>query len=141
MRAREEGLIRFIGVTGHDWSQIEQAVLSGHFDTVLCWYNCAMKEPETTVFPAAQIHNTGVVVMNASRNERLLKNTGAPAPAQFYRYVLNHGAVATTVMGLRDGVLFEKVAAGLSKRVTLAPEEQDALEAYGARRRAAGALE
>ena len=141
LRAREEGLIRFIGVTGHDWPQIEQAILSGHFDTVLCWYNCAMKEPETTVFPAAKTYNTGVIVMNASRNERLLKDTGAPAPTQLYRYVLNHGAVATTIMGLRNGVLFEKVAAGLSERVTLAPEERDALEAYGAKRRATGALE
>ena len=46
--------MRFIGVTGHDWVQVEQAVRTGHFDTVLCWYNCAMKEPEETVFPAAQ---------------------------------------------------------------------------------------
>ena len=64
-KAREEGLIRFIGVTGHDWEQIGQAVATGFFDTVLCWYNCAMKEPESTVFPAARKHNTGVVIMNA----------------------------------------------------------------------------
>ena len=141
LRAREEGLIRFIGVTGHDWLQIEQAVLSGHFDTVLCWYNCAMKEPETTVFPAAQTHDTGVVIMNASRNERLLKGPDAPAPTQFYRYVLNHSAVATTVMGLRHGVLFDEVAAGLSEYVALTREEQHTLEAYGAKRRTAGLLE
>ena len=100
-----------------------------------------MKEPETTVFPAAQTHDTGVVIMNASRNERLLKGPDAPAPTQFYRYVLNHDAVATTVMGLRNGVRFEEVATGLSERVTLSPEEQDALETYGAEQRAAGALE
>ena len=117
LRARAEGLIRFVGVTGHDWPQIEQAVLSGHFDTVLCWYNCAMKEPEATVFPAA------------------------PAPVQFYRYVLNHGVVATTLMGLRNGDLFEEDGAGLCERVTLSREEQYALETYGAERRAAGALE
>ena len=125
----------------NDAAQIEQAVLSGHFDTVLCWYNCAMKEPEATVFPAAQTHNTGVVIMNASRNERLLKGPDAPTPVQFYRYVLNHDAVATTVMGLRNGDLFEEVGAGLCERVTLSREEQYALETYGAERRAAGALE
>ncbi|MDP6698426.1 MAG: aldo/keto reductase [Candidatus Latescibacteria bacterium] len=141
LRARAEGLIRYVGVTGHDWPQIEQAVLSGHFDTVLCWYNCAMKEPEATIFPAAQAHNTGVVIMNASRNERLLKGPDAPTPVQFYRYVLNHGAVATTVMGLRNGDLFEEVAAGLCERVTLSRAERYALETYGAERRAAGALE
>ena len=76
-----------------------------------------------------------------SRNESLLKGPDAPAPVQFYRYVLNHGVVATTVMGLRNGDLFEEVAAGLCERVTLSREEQYALETYGAERRAAGALE
>jgi len=45
------------------------------------------------------------------------------------------------VTSLQNGVLFDEVAAGLSERITLSPEEQDALEAYGAERRAAGALE
>ena len=29
-------------------------------------YNCALREAEDTVFKAAQEHNTGVVIMNAS---------------------------------------------------------------------------
>ena len=140
-QAREEGLVRFIGVTGHDWVQVEQAVRTGHFDTVLCWYNCAMKEPEETVFPAAQASNTGVVIMNASRNEKLLKGPDAPAPEQFYRYVLSHDAVHTTVMGLRSVDLFARVAAGLSERETIAPQERAELEAYGAEQRAAGVLD
>lgn len=140
-QAREEGLVRFIGVTGHDWGQVEQAVRTGHFDTVLCWYNCAMKEPEETVFPAAQASNTGVVIMNASRNEKLLNGPDAPAPEQFYRYVLSHDAVHTTVMGLRSVDLFARVASGLSERETITPQERAELEAYGAKQRAAGALD
>lgn len=140
-QAREEGLVRFIGVTGHDWVQVEQAVRSGHFDTVLCWYNCAMKEPEETVFPAAQAADTGVVIMNASRNERLLNGPGAPAPEQFYRYVLSHRAVHTTIMGLRNVDLFAQVAASLAERETLTAQEQVELESYGTQRRAAGELD
>lgn len=140
-QAREEGLVRFIGVTGHDWVQVGQAVRTGHFDTVLCWYNCAMKEPEETVFPAAQAANMGVVIMNASRNEKLLKGPGAPAPEQFYRYVLSHDAVHTTVMGLRSVDLFARVAASLAERETITPQERAELEVYGAQQRAAGALE
>eukprot|EP01046_Picozoa_sp_COSAG06_P034290 COSAG06_NODE_3581_length_5158_cov_1.957304_4_plen_52_part_00 len=34
-------------------------------------YNCALREAEQTVFLEAKRHNTGVVVMNASRNDRL----------------------------------------------------------------------
>ena len=141
LKAREEGLLGYIGVTGHDWPQIQQAVDTGHFDTVLCWYNCAMKEPEKSVFVAAQAHNTGVVIMNAGRNDRLFKGPQAPAPEQFYRYVLDHEAVALTIMGLRDVPRFVHVAAALAQRTGLGLDERQVLEHYGAERRAAGDLE
>ena len=139
-KAREEGLIRFIGVTGHDWEQIQQAVATGFFDTVLCWYNCAMKEPEETVLPEARKHNTGVVIMNASRNDKLFDGDGAPAEEQFYRYVLGHESVNLTVMGLRNVPRFRRIASALSDRDALTPAERDEIEAYGARMRADGRL-
>lgn len=139
-RAREKGLIRFIGVTGHDWVQMQKAIATGHFDTVLCWYNCAMREPEDTIFSEARIHNTGVVVMNASRNDKLFSGPDAPPPEQFYRYVLNRDDVHITVMGLRNVDIFCRVASALSERVTLTPQEKTSLEAYGAQMRASGKL-
>jgi aryl-alcohol dehydrogenase-like predicted oxidoreductase len=140
LQARQEGLLRYIGVTGHDWPQIQQAVDTGLFDTVLCWYNCAMKEPEDSVFAAAQPHNTGVVIMNAGRNDKLFKGPDAPAPEQFYRYVLSHQAVHLTIMGLRDVPRFVQVAAALAERAGLEEDEKTALETYGATRRAGGDL-
>ncbi len=139
-KAREEGLIRFIGVTGHDWEQIQQAVATGFFDTVLCWYNCAMKEPEETVLPEARKYNTGVVIMNASRNDKLFDGEGAPAEEQFYRYVLSHESVGLTIMGLRDVSRFRRIALALSDRETLTSEEKAEIEAYGAQMRADGRL-
>ena len=139
-KARDEGLIRFIGVTGHDWLEIQHAVDTGYFDTVLCWYNCAMKTPEDTVFPAADKHNTGVVIMNASRNDRLFGDADAPSPEQFYRYVLSHKSVHLTIMGLRDVERFHRIAEALSEQETLTSEEQADLEKYGARRLEEGAL-
>ena len=100
-----------------------------------------MKEPEETVFPAAQACNTGVVIMYASRNERLLGGSEGHSPAQFYRYVLNHDAVHTTIMGLRNVNLFAEVASGLSERVVQTSQERIECEAYGAQLRAAGKLE
>jgi len=135
-KAQEEGLIRFIGVTGHDWIQVQKAVGTGFFDTVLCWYNCAMREPENTVFIEAHSHNVGVVVMNATRNDKLLSDPGAPPLEQFYRYVLSHEAVHITAMGLRDAERFCRVASALSERVMLTAEEKAELEAYGLRMRA-----
>ena len=139
-KAREEGLVRFIGVTGHDWIQVQQAVATGLFDTVLCWFNCAMKEPEDTVFPEARANNTGVVIMNASRNDKLFVGPDAPPPEQFYRYVLSHEAVCTTIMGLRDVARFQEIASALATRITLTPEETARIEAYGAEMRASGKL-
>lgn len=139
-RAREQGFIRFIGVTGHDWEQIEHAVSTGLFDTVLCWYNCAMKEPEDGVFPAAGAHDTGIVIMNAGRNDKLFLAPGAPAPELFYRYVLSNASVHLTVMGLRDVARFVQVASALAQRVTIDAEERRALEEHGTAMRAAGKL-
>jgi aryl-alcohol dehydrogenase-like predicted oxidoreductase len=140
LEAREQGLVRFIGVTGHDWAEVAAAVATGLFDTVLCWYNCAMKEPEELLFPQAAAQQCGVVIMNATRTDRLLSPENVPAPEDFYRYVLSHPAVSLTVMGLRDLARFQRVAQALAERATLELPERKQLEAYGAQMRASGAL-
>ena len=139
-RARDQGLIRFIGLSGHDWTQVREGVATGQFDTVLCWYNCAMKKAEETVFPAAHTHDTGVVIMNAGNNDRLFLEPGSPAPEQFYRYVLANPFVHLTIMGLRDVPRFVRVAAALAERDRATDEERGALEEFGATMLAAGKL-
>ena len=140
IKAREQGLVRYIGVTGHVWPEIAKAVGTGLFDTVLCWYNAAYREAEDTVFAQAAAHDSGVIIMNATRNDKLF-GPDAPPTADFYRYVLSHDAVDVTIIGLRNVELFRQVALALAWRDTLSPDERAALEAYGASRRAAGALE
>lgn len=139
--AREQGLVRYIGVTGHEWAEVAQAVATGLFDTVLCWYNCAMQEPEELLFPQADAQGTGVVIMNATRTDKLFSADGDPAVDDFYRYVLGHPSVNVTLIGLRDLARFRRVARALAERVTLAPEDRRRLEAYGAQMRAAGKLD
>jgi aryl-alcohol dehydrogenase-like predicted oxidoreductase len=141
LKAREQGLIRFIGVTGHDWVEVGKDVATGHFDTVLCWYNCAMKEPEQLVFPEARRQDTGVVIMQATRVDKLFSPTGVPAPADFYRYVISNDDVGVVLVGLRDVALFQEVAKVVAERPTLTQEERAALEDYGAKMRAAGQLD
>ncbi|MFN2232441.1 MAG: aldo/keto reductase [Anaerolineae bacterium] len=138
---REQGLIRFIGVTGHVWAEVGKAVATGLFDTVLCWYNCAMPEPEELLFPHAVAHNTGVVIMNATRTDKLLDAPDVPPLGDFYRYVLGHPAVSVVLRGLRDVERFDQVARALAERETLTDEERRELEAYGAKMRAAGKLD
>jgi aryl-alcohol dehydrogenase-like predicted oxidoreductase len=137
VKAREQGLIRYIGVTGHNWVEVGKMVATGLFDTVLCWYNCAMPEPEEAVFPHAIEHNVGVVIMSATRMEKLLGQEDTPALEQFYRYVLEHPAVNLSLMGLRSVDTYRRVARALSERAELLPGERKTMQAYGARVRAA----
>jgi uncharacterized protein len=142
VRAREQGLIRFVGITGHHWPAVAEAVATGLFDTVLCWYNCAMPEPESSVFPAAAAHGTGVVIMNATRIDKLLEDDQALPLEGFYRYVLSHPTVNVVLRGLRSPIeRVQQVAQALAERVDLTLEERRQYETYGARMRAAGKLE
>lgn len=141
LAARDEGLVRFIGVTGHDWAQVALAVQTGAFDTVLCWYNCAMPEPETLLFPHTMAQRMGVVIMQTTRVDKLLSPDDNPPPETFYRYVLSHPAVSVALMGLRDLDRFRRVAAALAERATMVPGEKEWLEAYGRELRAAGKLD
>jgi hypothetical protein len=99
-----------------------------------------MKEPEKTIFPQAVRHNTGVVIMNASRNDKLFGGPGAPVEEDFYRYVLSHDTVRLTIMGLRNVDRFRRIAAALSQRSSLSSDEKAILERYGAQMRADGKL-
>lgn len=137
VKAREQGWVRFIGVTGHDWPEVAQAAGTGLFDTVLCWYNCAMPEPEEQLFPQAEAHNMGVIIMSATRTGKLLEASDAPPLEDFYRYVLSHPTVSLSIMGLRDPEQFQRLAQALAERATLSPEERQRLDAYGAKMRAA----
>jgi len=137
VRARDQGLVRFIGVTGHAWPEVAQAAATGLFDTMLCWYNCAMPDPEEQLFPQAVAHNMGVVIMSATRTGKLLEGSDVPPLEDFYRYVLSHPAVSLSIMGLRDPEEFQRLAEALAERSTLEPEERQRMEAYGARMRAA----
>jgi aryl-alcohol dehydrogenase-like predicted oxidoreductase len=146
VKAKEQGLVRFIGVTGHVWSEVGNAVATGLFDTVLCWYNCAMSEPEDLVFPHATEHQTGVVIMHATRMDKLLTpgdlelTVDAPNLEDYYRYVLGHPAVSVVLRALRDVEQFQQVATALAERETLSDDERQQLEVYGTQMREAGKL-
>jgi len=65
-RARDKGLTRFIGITGHNCEVLKEAVKSGKFDTVLVCYNVLTREPAEEVIPLAKKHNIGVINMKTN---------------------------------------------------------------------------
>lgn len=60
-RAREQGKVRFIGMTGSVEAAVE-AVTAGEYDTVQVSYNMAEREAERELFPLVRKHGVGVII-------------------------------------------------------------------------------
>lgn len=61
--ARKEGLVDFIGITGHKPRVLVRAVESGEFDTVLVPINVVTRQALEELLPVAKAHDVGVVAM------------------------------------------------------------------------------
>ena len=61
--ARKQGLVDFIGITGHKPRVLVKAVESGEFDTVLVSLNFVTRQALEELLPTAKAHDVGVVVM------------------------------------------------------------------------------
>jgi predicted aldo/keto reductase-like oxidoreductase len=61
--ARRDGLVNFIGITGHKPRVLAKAIASGEFDTVLVPLNIVTRQALEELLPAAKSHDVGVVAM------------------------------------------------------------------------------
>jgi predicted aldo/keto reductase-like oxidoreductase len=61
--ARKEGLVDFIGITGHKPRVLAKAVETGEFDTVLVPINVVTRQALEELVPTAKEHDVGVVAM------------------------------------------------------------------------------
>lgn len=113
--AREKGMVRFIGVTGHsDPLIINKCIELFDFDTVLIPVNPAehaYKSFVDTVIPVAQDRDMGVIAMKTYFRGMAAKLPGINDLEAFFRFALSH-PVATAVIGcdsiqqLEDNVRF-----------------------------------
>jgi len=111
--AREKGLVRFIGVTGHHDPFITRRCLESFpFDTVLCPVNPA--EPAhrsfiANVLPLAREKKMGIIGMKVYCRGLVSRMPGFPGMEPFLRFALSH-PVTTIVIGCDDiGQLEENV--------------------------------
>lgn len=61
--ARREGLVDFVGISGHKPRVLAKAVETGEFDTVLVPFNIVTRQALEELLPVAKAHDVGVVVM------------------------------------------------------------------------------
>jgi aryl-alcohol dehydrogenase-like predicted oxidoreductase len=102
LQAREEGRVRFLGITGHqDPAVLMEAMRRFDFDTVLVALNAAdvHRLPFiTTVLPEAARRGMGVIAMKVYGQGPLLKYGGL-SPHEALSYVLSLPGVSTAVIG------------------------------------------
>ncbi|HMO59561.1 MAG TPA: aldo/keto reductase, partial [Roseiflexaceae bacterium] len=120
---RRAGWIRFIGVTTYSAEASLAAIADRRYDCLQIAYNLLDRRPEPHVLPQAQAADIGVLVrsvllkgalthrsahlpdaLHALRAAAACLNTIAdqyalPLPALAYRYVLDHPAVASALIG------------------------------------------
>jgi len=62
-RARDEGLIDYVGITSHSLDVLERAIQEGHFDVIMACYSFLEPEAAQKVFPLAKAKDIGVITM------------------------------------------------------------------------------
>lgn len=100
--AKEKGLVRFIGVTGHENPLIlRHCIEIADFDTVLMPVNPA--EPQylsfiTDLLPYARQKDMGIIAMKVYFRGMVTQIPGADSVEPFYRFALSH-PVTTAIIG------------------------------------------
>lgn len=62
-KAQAEGLVRFVGITSHQYEVLEAAVRTGEFDTVMVQHSFMDTPARERVFPLAREHDVGILLM------------------------------------------------------------------------------
>lgn len=144
--AKRDGIVRRIGVTSHQRPLAARMAQSGLLDLVMIRYNAAHRGAERDVFPATAPLGLPVIAYTALRWGALLRATPddppgftVPRAPDWYRFVLQHPAVAVTLAAPRTRAELEEDLRVLDATCPLDDAAYAALAAHGDRvRRTAG---
>jgi aryl-alcohol dehydrogenase-like predicted oxidoreductase len=96
LRLREDGRVRFVGISTHDRTFAGRLANEGALDTLMIRYNAAHRGAEQDIFPYVIRHNIGIVSYTATRWSYLLRppkgwpaGARVPTPGMAYRFVLS----------------------------------------------------
>lgn len=94
-KAREQGKIRFVGISGHNADVLTKAVETGQFDVILVIFNYMNTGPEERLLAACAEHGVGVTVMKPLGGSVLAQHADLAL-----RWVLQHPEVAVVCPGM-----------------------------------------
>jgi predicted aldo/keto reductase-like oxidoreductase len=109
LRMKQQGLVRFIGITSHNRRLFPPLAQEGIFDVFHVRYNAAHRGAEQEVFAAIDPETgPGIVSFTATRWGKLLDpkkmppGEAPPSAADCYRFVLSHPSVDVCMAGTRN---------------------------------------
>jgi aryl-alcohol dehydrogenase-like predicted oxidoreductase len=131
--AKEQKIIRFIGITGHNNPEIIAEGLRRYpFDTALIPVNAADKHTPspfiTGVLPIARQKNTGIIAMKVPAYGRLFKPGVLEGMHQAMGYALSQQGVHACIVAAEDVNLLEQNIKVAQAFQPLSSEEQEAIE-------------
>ncbi len=130
--AREAGLVRLLGVSGHEDPEVLLRALDRFpFDCVLCPVNPAEAGPGgflDTVVPAAAGQGLGVIAMKTLFRGLATRVPGVAGPGPFLAYALSVPGVCSASVGCDTPAQVAANARAVARTGSLPPAERDALE-------------
>lgn len=106
---KKKGLLRFLGMSGHNRRLFPKMASTGQFDLFHIRYNAAHRGAEEETFPYLTGNDRpGIVTYTATRWGQLLKSKkmppgdSVPEPSDCYRFVLSNPVVDVCMCGPKD---------------------------------------
>ena len=147
--AKRDGIVRRVGVTSHQRTLAATMASSGLLALVMIRYNAAHRGAEQDLFPVTGPLGVPVIAYTALRWGALLRPTSedptgfsVPRAPEWYRFVLQHPAVAVTLAAPRSRAELDENLQVLEATRPLRDSEYASLAAHGERvRRNAGSFQ
>jgi predicted aldo/keto reductase-like oxidoreductase len=131
-QAREEGRVRFLGITGHhDPAMLLEAMRRFDFDSVLVALNCAdlaRLSFSRTVLAEAAKREMGVIAMKVFSAGLLVGPRGSCRPEEALRYALSLKGVSCAIIGCHTPEQVEENVAIAKNFTAMSDSDMRALE-------------
>ncbi len=136
-RLKQDGKVRFVGMSCHDREFAGKLAAEGALDVLMVRYNAAHPGAESDIFPFLEPYNPGILSYTATRWTYLLRRPGnwpkqgwVPTAGLCYRYVLSNPHVHACLTAPRSAAQLEENLRCLEEG-PLSPADMDFMRSFG----------